>query len=62
MRYVEAKLFLAPTRDTHNSEPYEIEFTATSTGSIVIDVDGRQLTFNISDISKLAQIAYAVNQ
>ena len=60
MSYMESRTFIMPNRDTHNSNPYEIEFTATSDGVVIIQVDDRHLTFDLSDLKKMIAVANAM--
>jgi hypothetical protein len=57
MSYMESKIFIMPLRDTANSEPYEIEFTATEDGKILVIVDERHITFSSADFKKLVKLS-----
>ena len=59
MSYTETKIFIKPTRDTANSYPTDIEFTADSNGKVIIAVDDRHLTFDIRDLEKMVMVAKA---
>lgn len=61
MSYTETKVFIKPIRDTANSYPHEIEFTANNDneGRVVIAVDDRHLTFALDDLERMVKIAKA---
>lgn len=57
MSYMESKIFIMPLSDTANSEPYEIEFTATDDGKILVIIDERHITFSSADFKKLVKLS-----
>lgn len=56
----ELKLFIKPTRDTHNSYPDDVEFTSTESGLVTISLDDREVTFSLSDLEKVVRISNAI--
>lgn len=58
MPYIESKIFIKPSRDTSNSEPYEMEFTLTSNGTVALELEsGRTLTFTLSAFNGIVEVA-----
>lgn len=51
----ELTTFIEPERDTHNSNPPEIEFISNSYGRVVIKIDDRELTFMLTDLKELVR-------
>lgn len=60
MHHEELKSFITPSRDTANSCPSEIEFTSTVDGRVIVDIEGRHITFLLSDLKRLVALASVI--
>ena len=60
MSFAESKIFITPERDTANSHPHDIEFTVNCEGKIMLEIEGRCITFNYSDFKKIISISSVV--
>ena len=60
--FSEAKIFITPSQDTHNSYPHDIEFTVLNNGNFVITIDDRELTFSRDELKRIIDVSEVISK